>query len=162
TAYLQTADLLVGAYAITRKQVGDAKRVVGSALSCADNAFLSRVIALGAVKDARDVLLYLGTDRDDNAEGVKLLVQAGVDVNARTAKPWDDSPLMRAAMTGSVRTLGVLLDGGAEINAATTHGETALWHAARAKHPDAVRVLLERGANPNLLTKPSPQWFSEG
>jgi ankyrin repeat protein len=103
-----------------------------------------------------------GYGNTDAPDAVAVLIRAGADVNARSEKPWDDTPLMRAASTGLVRTAAVLLDAGAQVNATTTYGETALWHAARRKQAKIVSLLLARGANPNLVTKPSPQWFSKG
>jgi ankyrin repeat protein len=46
--------------------------------------------------------------------------------------------------------IALLLDHGAEVNAAGPNGKTALHYAATAGHVRVVRLLLERGANPTL------------
>ena len=159
--YLGAADALVAAYERSRKSLGDARAVAGYAVSCNDVRLAERLVSLGAVQKGTDILIFAGGP-EDRSQVVRVLVRAGADVNARTAKPWDDTPLMRAASGGSVPTLAALLDAGASINAVNSHGESALWHAARSAHPKAVALLLSRGADPNLRTEPNPQWFTDG
>ena len=69
------------------------------------------------------------------------------------------SPLIQAARTGSLDTIKVLLDSGADVNVAGPTGDdwdaTALQHAILARQPGAVRLLLERGANPNRVAGPN-------
>jgi ankyrin repeat protein len=61
------------------------------------------------------------------------------------------TPLMSAALVGSVDAMKLLLDQGAEVNAQNAFGSTALiWAAADI---DKVRLLVERGANVNLTGK---------
>lgn len=159
--YLDPAYEIVAAYEDRKQRVGNPALALQYGLLCGDVPLLSRLIALRAVKRGSDVLLYVGIDKD-KPEAVELLIRAGADVNTRTEKPWDDTPLMRAASSGAIRTVMVLLDAGAEINATTTYGESALWHAAMNKRVDIVTFLLVRGANPNIISKPSPQWFTKG
>lgn len=161
--YLGPAYEIVKAYEERKERVGDAAEILGFSLLCGDTSILSRLIALKALKRGSDVLLYVGGHHNrDTAEAAALLIHAGADVNAREKKPWDTTPLMSAAMSGTIRTAKVLINAGAEINATTSYGESALWHAARKKHVDIVKLLLSHGANPNIVTKPSPQWFSKG
>ncbi len=53
---------------------------------------------------------------------------------------------MLAAARGSAAIVAMLVDRGADVNAATDFGNTALMYAAARGQVDAVRVLLQRGA----------------
>jgi ankyrin repeat protein len=57
-----------------------------------------------------------------------------------------------AATNGNAAMLRALLDAGADPNSATPGGETALMTAARTGRPDAVALLLDRGANVNAAS----------
>jgi ankyrin repeat protein len=69
-----------------------------------------------------------------------------------------DSPLIRAARTGSLATIKALLDSGADVNLPGPTGDgwdaTPLEHAILARQPGAVRLLLDRGADPNRAAGP--------
>jgi len=69
-----------------------------------------------------------------------------------------DSPLIEAARTGSLDTLKRLLDSGADVNVPAPTGDgwdaTPLQHAILARQPGAVRLLLDRGADPNRAAGP--------
>jgi ankyrin repeat protein len=58
--------------------------------------------------------------------------------------------LMAAAHQGSLDMARVLIEQGANVNAADTRGRTPLMYAAGADHPNAdmIRLLLEKGADP--------------
>jgi RNA polymerase sigma factor (sigma-70 family) len=62
------------------------------------------------------------------------------------------TPLVRAATAGSPPLLDALLDAGADINAVCDcqTGESPLWAAVEVNDLDSVRLLLDRGADPNL------------
>jgi ankyrin repeat protein len=73
-----------------------------------------------------------------------LQAPAGADVDGLT-------PLMRAAARGDVAAVTAVVAAGADVNA--THAETrlaALMFAAYFGHEAVVRLLLEKGAQPNL------------
>jgi ankyrin repeat protein len=61
--------------------------------------------------------------------------------------------LIWAARSGSVEAINILLDSGADVNLPGPTGDdwdaTPLQHAILERQPAAVRVLLERGADPN-------------
>jgi ankyrin repeat protein len=69
-----------------------------------------------------------------------------------------DAPLIQAARTGSLDAIERLLDSGADVNLPGPTGDgwdaTALQHAILARQPGAVRLLLERGADPNRSAGP--------
>ena len=59
-----------------------------------------------------------------------------------------EQPLHMAIYGGHLLLAEQLLDRGAEVDATTNDGETALMYAARRNMPAAVRLLLQRDANP--------------
>jgi len=61
------------------------------------------------------------------------------------------TPLHIAAEAGQTRACALLLDRGAQIEACCRNLDaTPLSYAVKYKHPDVVRLLLERGADPNV------------
>ncbi|MHC1702632.1 MAG: ankyrin repeat domain-containing protein [Tenuifilaceae bacterium] len=58
--------------------------------------------------------------------------------------------LWKAAKNNDTKALIQLLDKGADVNAKTQYGATALMFATDKGHPEAVNILLEKGANPNI------------
>jgi ankyrin repeat protein len=81
---------------------------------------------------------------------VQLLLAKGADPNV--ARENGEAPLMTAARLGQIETVKALLDRGAEVNARDKKfGQTALMWAAG--YPQAVRLLLARGADVRAVTK---------
>ena len=84
---------------------------------------------------------------------VKLLLQAGADVNAPGAA---GLPLVHAVKgpgptpTQRVAVVDLLIYAGADVNARAKDGSTALMGAAMANQTDIVRKLLAAGADPNI------------
>ena len=70
-----------------------------------------------------------------------------------------NSPLIQAARTGSLDAIQRLLDSGADVNQPGPTGDdwdaTPLQHAILARQPGAVRLLLDRGADPNRVAGPN-------
>lgn len=83
-----------------------------------------------------------------NAQAVRALVEAGVDVNARRAD--GTTALHWAAHWDDIETVSLLVKAGAQIDAADDHGVTALSLAAENASIRLVEALLDAGANPNL------------
>ena len=77
------------------------------------------------------------------------LVDAGLDVNRASLH---DTPLSATARVGTVETAQWLLDHGADVNAKVEpRGATPLHTAVEEGRLEMVRLLLERGANPDIL-----------
>ena len=100
-----------------------------------------------------------------------LLVGVGaalVAISACDQQP-PDSPLIQAARAGSLDTITRLLDSGADVNLPGPTGDdwdaTPLQHAILARQSGAVRLLLDRGADPNRVgsvNAPAPLLLAAG
>ncbi|CAM9701757.1 unnamed protein product [Chrysoparadoxa australica] len=84
--------------------------------------------------------------RDGDVELLQSFLQRQAPVDMR-----DDgaatTPLIIASHNGHEACVRVLLDGGADINAAKRSGKTALMYSARRGHLNVLQLLLQRGAD---------------
>src|SRR5499427_31393 len=78
----------------------------------------------------------------------KLLLYASANVRA-TTRVGGYTPLLIASHNGDAPMIEALLAGGADANSTTTNGTTALMLAASAGKVDAVKLLLDKGADVN-------------
>ena len=119
-----------------------------------DVALAARLLETGADPNAADDHGVTPLERAaENASlaMVELLLDGGADAGA--ARTSGLSPLMTAARTGDAAIVEALLDHGADVNAVTAKTRsTALMWALAAPHPDIVRLLLGRGADPTRET----------
>ena len=100
-------------------------------------------------KDHSDSTLLHHAAGFGNTETIKLLLDNGVDVNAKNRL--EGMPLHWAVR--SDEKTGLLLAHGAHINGKTQDGSTPLYLASRRRDSHSVlRLLLEKGADPNLAT----------
>ena len=84
---------------------------------------------------------------------IEKLLAAGADANQRM--PNGETPLMMAARNGNIAALRVLLDHKADPNPKENlRGTTALMWAVEQSHPEAVKLLIERGADFKAATAP--------
>lgn len=81
---------------------------------------------------------------------VPWLLERGASTDSRPGLE-SNTPLMQAAADGDTALVNLLLDFGAEIEAVNDCNERALGFACSWRQPDAARLLLERGADPNAL-----------
>jgi len=119
--------------------------VVGA---CAAIAITAGLKAQAPDPDLAD-RLYTAIRGSDQAQ-VERLLQNGADVNLRDRRG-GATPLMYAAALGSLDTMKLLIEKGADVNARSTGGATALMWAATdlAK----VRLLVDRGADVNAVSE---------
>jgi ankyrin repeat protein len=97
--------------------------------------------------------LFRDALRQHHTEIALLLLESGVDVNARDEAGF--TPLHDAALAGNTAAVRTLLDHGANVNIRDKDsGATALYMAATMGREDVVNLLLERGADPKI--GPSP------
>src|SRR6516162_2681224 len=86
-----------------------------------------------------------------NRDVVRMLLFAGANPKA-TTRLGDYSPLLLASRAGNTAVMAVLVGAGSDaetVNATTLNGTTALMLAAASGKPDAVKLLLDKGANVN-------------
>jgi ankyrin repeat protein len=90
-----------------------------------------------------------------DAKMVRLLVDNGADVNAKDS--FDMTPLLAAVMRGAdLKTIRILLEAGADPSIVDCDGLTALHAMARRSGEyaeEGMRMLVQHGANVNLLTR---------
>lgn len=79
---------------------------------------------------------------------VQRLVDSGADVNL-----YGWPPLIYSAFNGHTTVAEYLLKKGAEVNATTENGSTALLFAARFGHIEVVELLLLNKADPNIANE---------
>lgn len=94
-----------------------------------------------ARNDATPILFTRGADV------IRLLLARGADARARSKT--GESSLMEAAIRGDVASVTLLLEHGADVNAADHRGYTPLLLAAQydGDSPEIVRLLLDHGAD---------------
>jgi ankyrin repeat protein len=97
---------------------------------------------------AEGVTALMNAAQHDCEPCVRLLLEHGADARARTDAGL--TALHRAAFHGDMRLVKLLLDAGAPVNVADDRGFTPLMIAvnSRTKNPDVIRMLLDRGADP--------------
>jgi ankyrin repeat protein len=114
----------------------------------ADPKVLDPAPLFGAGSKASLLLLAAKTS---DVRTARLLVERGVDVNAKT--DIGDTPLMEAAWSGNVETARYLISAGADVKASMTEsffkGFTALTLAAVADNPEIAGMLIAAGADVN-------------
>ena len=113
-------------------------------------------------------LLYAA--RDGRLEPAKILMDAGADLELPDAN--GITPLLMAISNNQIPVARFLLERGAKINASDWYGRTPLWTAVEVRNMDFdnasfengvdrepllefIKVLLDRGADPNPRTKES-------
>jgi ankyrin repeat protein len=115
-------------------------------------------------------LLYAA--RDGRLDAVQTLVAAGADIEQRDAN--GITPLLMAITNNHMDVARFLIDRGAAINVSDWYGRTPLWAAVETRNMDVdnaepfengvdrgpvlelIRILLDRGADPNTRTKETP------
>ena len=90
-------------------------------------------------------LFVNATGRDDALDDVRRFLENG-SATVATRNALGETALQTAAMHGQAAVVALLLERGADPNAAQADGATALLAAAFANRGDIVRTLLARGA----------------
>jgi hypothetical protein len=88
-----------------------------------------------------------------HAGSVRALIDAGVDVNGRSARGCTALMWAAGSRQDTAETVAVLLELGADVNAGTVDGRTALMDAALHGNTPVVRDLLLAGSEVNVRTK---------
>ena len=130
----------------------DERLIRAAALNELDEA--KALVAKGAEVNARDhadrtpiVYAVRGSRKVGDAEMLRFLLANGASPNVNVACRL--TPLMYAIERGDLQAIELLLDHGADPNAATAEeGYTALMAAAVLGNPEAVNLLLKKNADP--------------
>ena len=97
--------------------------------------------------------VLMTTARTGSVDGLRALVTRGADVNA--TESWrGQTALMWAAADDHPAAVRFLVEHGAEIHVRSTGGFSALLFAVRGGRADAVRALLDLGANVDDVIRP--------
>ncbi len=108
---------------------------------------------LDKVFKARDDMLCRAVYKGD-MEVIRLLIAAGVDVNAPTNRVYDRlTPLHVAVDNGRQDIVNALLKAGAKTNSQDNRGRTPLHYAVRMDDVEIVKALLKAGAKPKVRDK---------
>lgn len=83
---------------------------------------------------------------DYHAEYLTLLLDRGASIRARS-ETLEETALHLAVSQGTVDSISILLDRGADIDAQDTDGETPLHAAVQDAYMEEATLLLDRGAN---------------
>lgn len=112
-----------------------------------NSAALEALLDGGSMVDESDFLLGTALHRaavDNNVESAKILIAHGANVEA-VSEQQGSKPLHLAADANSIKVLSLLIQVGADIESTDDLGRRPLCRAA-ARHPEAVEILLDSGA----------------
>lgn len=106
-----------------------------------------------------ETLLMRAVQLNFNPDVIRILLERGADVNARTES--GEVALMKAVQSDTnLKTVQILLEYGGEVNTRNIQGVTSLMYAARYnQNPDVTRALLSHGADVNADTYTSEFGF---
>jgi ankyrin repeat protein len=102
------------------------------------------------VVDLDDELLEAA--KTSNLAAVTAALEKGANVDARDSG-FGRTALMTASMHSAIPIMRALLDAGASVNLQAVLGETALILAASGRGGESIKLLLARGADPNLADR---------
>jgi uncharacterized protein len=123
----------------------------------ADHPDLATARLQSCQKGPGRTLLHVATDWPGHfpniVASVRVIIEAGADVNAHADGDEGETPLHWAASSDDVDVIDALLDAGADIEArgAVIAGGTAMADATAFGQWNAARRLIERGARSNLF-----------
>lgn len=99
-----------------------------------------------------------GPQAPENAEQhrhlLRTLIARGADKNAQD-NYFNWTPLYCAALGDYVDGVNILLEAGADINLADSHGNAPVYTAAQKGHTEIVQLLIDAGADMSVLSKES-------
>ncbi len=84
---------------------------------------------------------------------MKRFLALGLTLLALAVSAGDEQKLWDAATNGDLATVKQIVEAGADVNAATQYGNTALSYASNRGHMEIVRYLLDKGATINTKDK---------
>ncbi len=155
--YLDRVQALIRAGAdVNAREIPNGRTALMSAATAGHTAVVQALIEVGADVLARahgDYCALYCAVWHSHPECVRALVAAGADVNAAPGAP-PVSLLSSAISKRNVDIVRQLLEAGASVTRKDQFGGTALGLAASHEEPEAVRLLLAAGADPNESPPP--------
>jgi ankyrin repeat protein len=143
--------LAAGARPDTAPPTGETPLMVASQVG--NPQAMKALVARGAKVDAKGTVkqqtALMWAVAQGHVDAIRLLLEVGADVNARSADGF--TALMLAARAGNPEVSRILLDAGAKVNEASTDGTTPLLMSTVRGHVDYARVLVEAGADVNAM-----------
>jgi uncharacterized protein len=87
-------------------------------------------------------------EQNENPEVIKLLLDSGADINAKTQSSWK---VLNVAVSknNNPEVLRMLIDAGADVNAKDKDGRTLLNYTVQHENTEKARLLIEGGADIN-------------
>eukprot|EP00735_Rhodelphis_limneticus_P009912 TRINITY_DN2890_c3_g1::TRINITY_DN2890_c3_g1_i4::g.5822::m.5822 TRINITY_DN2890_c3_g1::TRINITY_DN2890_c3_g1_i4::g.5822 ORF type:complete len:309 (-),score=67.08,sp/Q8N283/ANR35_HUMAN/39.22/2e-11,Ank_2/PF12796.2/8.9e-18,Ank_2/PF12796.2/1.3e-16,Ank_4/PF13637.1/0.0061,Ank_4/PF13637.1/1.4e-11,Ank_4/PF13637.1/1.2e-05,Ank/PF00023.25/6.3e-05,Ank/PF00023.25/1.4e-10,Ank/PF00023.25/84,Ank_5/PF13857.1/3.2e-06,Ank_5/PF13857.1/1.7e-08,Ank_3/PF13606.1/1.5e+03,Ank_3/PF13606.1/0.0029,Ank_3/PF13606.1/1.1e-05,Ank_3 len=108
--------------------------------------------AVGAAVSLQEILLLQKYAETGTVEDIKTLADRGINIHI-LPDTFGTATLIQAAAKGNTSVCRYLLLNGADINACTIKGNTALHLAARENQAETIRLLLDHGANRQARNK---------
>ena len=102
-------------------------------------------------RDFIPTVLYDAVTTCEEAEVIKILINAGADVHVESG--FQETVLFGAAGKGNVAIIRTLIRAGLDVNEKSEHGLTPLYNAANGGHFEAVKTLIDAGADVNANVK---------
>jgi ankyrin repeat protein len=123
--------------------------LAGSIASC--ETLINAGVNVNAADDAGRTALFRILRRDGVRQEVDILIQGGADPNIRMHN--GATPLMRAAFYETSNACEQLLHAGADIEACTKDGHTAVFPAVHENNHTALRALIKHKASLNRINR---------
>jgi uncharacterized protein len=157
---LEIAELLIRAGADVN--AANAFRVTPLSEACTNGgaALVDRLLKAGANPNtpiATGETPIMTCASSGSTDAVRMLLARGADVNAKEPSQ-NQTALMWAASERHPQIVGMLIELGADLQAHSKKGFTALHFAAREGDLESVRLLLAAGVNINIRSQPDAQY----
>lgn len=95
---------------------------------------------------SEETVQFLTAAALNSRQEIEVLIESGVDVNARGKNGW--TALMLAAQYGASDAIQALIEAGADVNARNSFGSSAVFIAKNYGRSEIEQLLLEAGAQP--------------
>jgi uncharacterized protein len=161
---LETADLLIRAGADVNAANNFRSTPLSLACTNGSGALVERLLKAGANPNtpiATGETPMMTCSSSGSADAVRMLLARGADVNAKEPSQ-NQTALMWAASEHHSNVVGMLIEVGADLQAHTKKGFTALHFAAREGDVESARLLLAAGVNVNIRSQPDPSEKGQG
>lgn len=152
--FLQSACTVTTYAQVTPRQEDNLIVAIGEGDSTAVARLIEKGVSVNAIDSSGwTPLTYASSQGRTNI--VRLLLEAGADVNGREDRTYKSTPLMLATAHNSTAIATLLIAHRADVDAIDAFGDPALNWAAYYGHDDYVQLLLDHGADAHQPSKHS-------